>query len=102
MSPNAVALLQGLSLTVVFAILYVAYIRPQRRLLQTHKRMLRDLRPGDQVVTEGGLYARIVQLVDENLLIIELSPSVQLKAKREAIAEVVAEAPVDHAANSVT
>jgi preprotein translocase subunit YajC len=101
MSQPLIDLLQGLPLAVVFGILYLLYIRPQRRLVRAYNKMLGDLRPGDQVVTEGGLYARIAQLLSENDLILEFSPTVQVKARRRAILEVVAKAPIDQPPNSV-
>ena len=89
MSLLGAALLQILPLSVVFAILYAAFIRPQRRRTEAHKQMLRDLRPGDRVLTEGGLYASVAELLGETDLILEFSPSVQLKASKLAISEVV-------------
>jgi preprotein translocase subunit YajC len=98
MSLLGATILQILPLGVVFAILYLAFIRPQRRRAQAHKRMLRDLRPGDRVLTEGGLYAYIAELLDETDLILEFSPAVRLKANKLAISEVVDKAPIKQAA----
>jgi preprotein translocase subunit YajC len=89
MSLTATALLQGLPLAVVFFILYFTYIRPQRQQARAYRKMLQDLRPGDQVVMEGGLYARVVAVLGETDLILELAPTVQFKAKQQGISEVV-------------
>jgi len=43
MSLIGAAVLQVLPLGVVFAILYLAFIRPQRRRAGAHKKMLREL-----------------------------------------------------------
>jgi len=97
MSLLGATLLQILPLGLVFAILYIAFIRPQRRRADAHKRMLQDLRPGDQVLTEGGLYARVDELLGGKDLILEFAPAVKLKASRLAISEVVENAPIDEA-----
>jgi preprotein translocase subunit YajC len=97
MSLLGATLLQSLPLAAVFAILYFAFIRPQQRRAGAHKKMLRKLRPGDRVLTEGGLYARIAELVDDNDLILEFSPEVKLRASRLAISEMVAKAQADEA-----
>ena len=65
MSLIGAAVLQVLPLGVVFAILYLAFIRPQRLRAGAHKKMLRELQPGDRVLTEGGLYGRIVEVLDD-------------------------------------
>jgi preprotein translocase subunit YajC len=94
MSLLGATLLQILPLGVVFAILYFFFIRPQKRQADAHKTMLRDLRPGDRVLTEGGLYARVLELIGETDLLLEFSPTMQLKATRLAISEVVEKVPV--------
>jgi preprotein translocase subunit YajC len=89
MSLTASALLQGVPLAVVLVILYFTYIRPQRQQARAHRQMLRDLRSGDQVVTEGGFYARVVSVLGEIDLILELAPNVQIKATKQSILRVV-------------
>jgi len=94
-SPTAISLLQGLPITIVLAILYLAFIRPQWRIARAHKRMLGALKPGDIVVTDGGLYARITKLIDDRNLVLEFGPSVQIKARKQAISEVVLQESAD-------
>ena len=97
MSLLGAAVLQALPLGVVFAILYLAFIRPQRRRAGAHKKMLSELQAGDRVLTEGGLYGRIVELLDDKDLILEFSPAVKLKASKLAISEMVEKAPAGEA-----
>jgi preprotein translocase subunit YajC len=92
-SMTDITLLQILPLAIVLSILYVAYVRPQQKKAGRHKQMLRELRPGDQVVTVGGFHARIAELVDERTLILELSPTIHLKADKQGIEEVLVKAP---------
>ena len=53
------------------------------------------LKPGDIVVTDGGLYARITKLIDDRNLVLEFGPSVQIKARKQAISEVVLQESAD-------
>jgi preprotein translocase subunit YajC len=100
MSLLGATILQTLPLGVVFAILYLAFIRPQQRRAHKHKRMLRELRPGDQVLTEGGLYARVAELPDDKDVLLEFSPNLRLKASKLAISEVVDKSPPEQATRS--
>ena len=52
-------------LVLVVAIFYFLLILPQRREQKRHREMLAALRPGDEVVTFGGLVGEVIQLKDE-------------------------------------
>lgn len=54
-----------IQLVFIVAIFYFILILPQRREQKRHREMLAALRPGDEVVTVGGLVGDIVQLRDE-------------------------------------
>ena len=52
-------------LVLVVAIFYFLLIMPQRREQKRHREMLAALRPGDDVVTFGGLVGEVIQLKDD-------------------------------------
>jgi len=54
-----------IQLVFIVAIFYFILILPQRREQKRHREMLAALRPGEQVVTVGGLVGDIVQLKEE-------------------------------------
>ncbi|CAN5849550.1 hypothetical protein BH23GEM8_BH23GEM8_21640 [soil metagenome] len=54
-----------IQLVFIVAIFYFILILPQRREQKRHREMLAALRPGDQIVTAGGLVGDIVQLKDD-------------------------------------
>lgn len=60
---------QGIALAVQFAlivgIMYFLFILPQRREQKRHRELLASLRPGDQVVTAGGLIGEVITIKDE-------------------------------------
>jgi preprotein translocase subunit YajC len=47
------------------AIFYFLFIRPQQKERKRHAELLAALKPGDQVVTMGGLVGQIVHLSDD-------------------------------------
>ena len=53
----------------MFAVFYFLLIRPQQKRAKEHQNMLAALQPGDQVVTSGGLYGRIVELDSEKAVL---------------------------------
>ena len=52
-------------LVLVVAIFYFLLILPQRREQKRHRELLAALRPGDEVVTFGGIVGEIIQLREE-------------------------------------
>jgi preprotein translocase subunit YajC len=72
----------------MFALLYFMMIRPQRAQQRKHAEMLGAIKPGDEVVTTGGIYGEIVQL-DEERVMLEVDDDVRIAIARSAIASVV-------------
>lgn len=75
-------------LLAMFGFLYFLMIRPQRAQRQKHVEMLSALKPGDEVVTSGGIYGEVVQL-DEERVMLEIDDDVRIAVARQAIANVV-------------
>lgn len=59
-------------LILIFVIMYFLLIRPQQRKAKEHRDMLKNLRRGDVVVMQGGLIGKIVKVVDENELLLDV------------------------------
>jgi preprotein translocase subunit YajC len=77
-----------LVLLAMFGFLYFMMIRPQRAQQRKHADMLGALKPGDEVVTTGGIYGEVVQL-DEERVMLEIDDDVHIAVARRAIATVV-------------
>jgi preprotein translocase subunit YajC len=56
-----------IQLVLIVAIFYFLLIMPQRREQKRHREMLAELRPGDEVVTGGGVIGEVVQLKDDRV-----------------------------------
>jgi len=71
----------------VLAVFYLMFIRPQQMQSRRRREMLSKLKKGDRVVTLGGLHATI-QDVDGEMLTLELTPNLRVKADRGGVSYV--------------
>lgn len=85
--------LMGLApLILIFVIFYFLLIRPQQKKTKEHQEMVNNLKPGDQVVTNGGLHGKLTK-VDETTVMLEVADKVRLKVSRPSIAGKKQDAP---------
>ena len=75
-------------LVFIFVIFYFLLIRPQQKRAKQHKEMVAALKKGDEVVTNGGLLARITE-IDENFVSAEVAKGVTVRVQRHAIAQMM-------------
>lgn len=102
---GSLAFLQGGSATgglvgllpyiLIFVIFYFLLIRPQqkkqRQAQQDREAMLKALKPGDKIVTTGGIYGTIVAVREKDDTIqLRIAQSVSVEAERSAIARLQA------------
>lgn len=71
-------------LLVVVAIFYFVLVRPQKKRLQEHTKLIDSLQPGDEVVTLGGLYGFINRVDDENVWL-EVSEDTEMRFTKQSI-----------------
>ncbi len=84
-----------LLIIVAFAFLYFVLIRPQKRRQLAARQVLDSVKVGDEVVTAGGIYGRVTELHDDDVLV-EIAPQTTVKIARRAIGAVVP--PADESA----
>ncbi len=77
-----------LPLVLMFGIFYFLLIRPQQKKAKEHKGMVQALGKGDEIITNGGLLAKITQ-VDDNFLTCRISDNVEVKIQRHAVSSVL-------------
>ena len=85
------SLLAYLPLLLIGAALYFVLIRPQNKRRRDAMEMQRNIGPGDEVQTIGGLYGTVTE-VDEESATIEAAPGVHLRFARPAIGKVITKA----------
>ena len=82
------ALLQMLPFIAIFAIMYFLIIRPQQQSAKAHREMVEAIARGDIVVTAGGLVGKVVKIVSDDEILVELAQDVRVKVIRRTIADV--------------
>jgi preprotein translocase subunit YajC len=75
-------------LIAMVAILYLLLIRPQRQQQRRHTEMIDKLKPGDEVITAGGIYGDVTE-VHADRVSLEISEDVEVEVAKRAIASVV-------------
>ena len=75
-----------LALLVTFGLMWALLIRPQQRRLRQHQAVVSSLRAGDEIITAGGIYGR-VQSVDDEAMVVEVAPGVELRILRAAVSQ---------------
>jgi preprotein translocase subunit YajC len=75
-------------LVAMFGFMYFLLIRPQRQQQRKHAELLSALKPGDEIITAGGIYGEVVQL-DAERVMIEIDEDVRIAVARRAITSVV-------------
>ena len=76
-------------LILIFVIFYFLLIRPQQKRAKEHKLTVANLRRGDQVVTAGGVIAKVTKVIDDDELEVEISKGVKVKLVRSTITGVL-------------
>ena len=75
---------------VLLVAMWFLLIRPQRRRQLEAQRLVDSLEVGDEIVTAGGLYGRVVGVGDDELLV-EIAPGTNVRIARRAVAGLVGE-----------
>ncbi|MGD0376294.1 MAG: preprotein translocase subunit YajC [Streptosporangiaceae bacterium] len=79
-----------LFIAVLFVILYVVMIRPQRNKQRQAVQMQREVVPGQRVRTTAGIYGTITS-VDDADVVVEVAPGVNIRMLRRAVMDVLSD-----------
>lgn len=77
-----------LPLILIFVIFYFLLILPQQRKQKKHQQMIDELKIGDEIVTLGGMYGKIVEIKAETFLL-EVARNTQVRVSRNAVSHKV-------------
>ena len=73
-----------LFLIAMFVLMYFLLIRPQQKRAMEHKKLLNELKKGDEIVTNGGVIGKVTS-VDESFATLEISDGVIVKVQKQGI-----------------
>jgi len=66
-------------------IFYFLLIRPQTKQAKKQQEFLKSLKRGDDVITVSGIYGKIVQIMDD-VVILEIAEKVRIKVAKSQVA----------------
>jgi preprotein translocase subunit YajC len=79
---------QLILLPLFFLVFYFLLIRPQQKRLKEHAELVSSVEPGDDILTNGGLYGTITA-IDGQIAELEIADGVVVRIQRSAVAELI-------------
>jgi preprotein translocase subunit YajC len=77
-----------LPFVLIFVIMYFLILRPQQKRVKQHQEMVKNVRRGDSVVTNGGLVGKVIKVVDDDQIEIEIGEGVRVRQMRQMLTDV--------------
>jgi preprotein translocase subunit YajC len=84
--PAAPPWMQMVPLALIVVVFYFALIRPQQKKAKEQTEMLKSVRPGDKIVTNGGIIATVVTVKDKSVSV--RSSDAKFEITKTAIAQI--------------
>ncbi len=73
---------------VLVGLFWLLLVRPQRAGSRRQQQLLTSLRPGDEIVSAGGLYG-VIKTLDDDDLTVEIADGLVVRMARGAVAGIV-------------
>lgn len=71
----------------IFVVMYLLLIRPQRKKQKAHESLLAELKKGDKVLTSGGMFGTVFAIDDDrNRVVLKINDTTRLEFLKSAIA----------------
>ncbi|HOP06001.1 MAG TPA: preprotein translocase subunit YajC [candidate division Zixibacteria bacterium] len=70
----------------IFVLMYLLMIRPQRKKQKEHEQLLNELKKGDRVVTSGGMFGTIFAIDDDRKIIVLKVGEIKMEFLKSSIA----------------
>ena len=77
-----------LPFVLIFVIMYFLILRPQQKRVKQHAEMVKNVRKGDTVITSGGLIGRVIKVIDDDQVEIEIADGVRVRQMRSMVTDV--------------
>ena len=78
-------LMSLLPFALIFVIMYFLILRPQQKRVKQHQEMVKNVRRGDTVVTNGGLVGKVTKVIDDDQIEIEIADDVRIRQMRQMV-----------------
>lgn len=77
-------------LALLIAVFYFMLIRPQKKRMEDHRKLIESVSPGDEIITMTGIYGTVRAMGDENVEV-EIAPGTTVRFLKSAIGRRVSE-----------
>lgn len=81
-------LMSLLPFALIFVIMYFLILKPQQKKLKDHQELVKNIRRGDTVVTNGGMVGKVTKVVDDDQVEIEIADGVKIRQMRQMVSGV--------------
>jgi preprotein translocase subunit YajC len=81
-------MVQLLPFVLIFVIMYFLILRPQQKRAKEHQELVKNLRRGDRVITSGGLMGKVVKVVSDDEIEVEIADGVRVRQVRSMVSGV--------------
>ena len=85
---------QLMPLFLIFVVFYFLLIRPQQSRVKEHKAMVSAIQRGDKILTSGGMKGKVVRVINDFDIEVEISQGVNVVIVKSTVSEVEATQPV--------
>ena len=72
----------------IFVLFYFMLIRPQNKRAKEHRELVNNLKKGDEIVTSGGLLAKVIS-IDDLYIKVSLAEGIEITMQRGAVSTVL-------------
>jgi preprotein translocase subunit YajC len=75
-------------MALMLVIFYFLMFRPQQKRQKQHQEMIKNVRRGDTVITNGGLVGKVTKVIDDEKVEVELASDVRVVQLRSMLTDV--------------
>lgn len=72
---------------IIIAVMYFIMIRPQKKKQKEEQKMRESIQVGDELLTIGGIYGRVVSIKDDSYVIESVADHSKIKIARWAVSQ---------------
>ena len=77
-------------LGLLIAVFYFMLIRPQKKRMEDHRKLVESVNPGDEIITMTGIYGTVRSIGDDSIEV-EIAPGTNVRFLKSAIGRRVAD-----------
>ena len=79
---------QLVPLFLIIGIMYFLVLRPQQQRVKAHRALVAAVKRGDVVVTGGGIIGKVIKVLENDEVLVEIAEDVRIKVVKGTIADV--------------